>query len=101
MHDPIKVYDARWEVPEFDDAAVARLFEATLAYGRLLGVDTLTLTRDARLGCARVLEIAADTAVRLGFRTIVCPDPISTPQGYFVALEASTKFPKTMGLAIT
>ena len=51
MRDPIKVYDARWEVAEFDDAQVTRLFEATLAYGRLLGVDTVTFARDARLGC--------------------------------------------------
>jgi phosphomannomutase len=101
MHDPIKVYDARWEAPEFDDAQVTRLFEATFAYGRLLGVDTVTLTRDARLGCPRVLEIGINTALRLGFRVVACPDAISTPQGYFVALRASVLHPKTMGLAIT
>ncbi|MGD9636998.1 MAG: hypothetical protein AB7G28_09415 [Pirellulales bacterium] len=99
--DPIKVYDARWEVDDFDDAAVARLFEATLAYGRLLGVDTVTLTRDARLGCPRLLEIGINTAVRLGFRVIACGDAISTPQGYFVALRTSVRHPNTMGLAIT
>ena len=101
MRDPIKVYDARWEVDDFDDSAVERLFEATLAYGRLLGVDTVTLTRDARLGCPRVLEIGINTAVRLGFRVIACCDAISTPQGYFVALRTTAKHPKTMGLAIT
>ena len=101
MHDPIKVYDARWEVPEFDDAQVTRLFEATLAYGRLLGVDTVTLTRDARLGCPRLLELGINTALRLGFRVVACPDAISTPQGYFVALRTSVQHPKTMGLAIT
>lgn len=101
MRDPIKVYDARWEVDDFDDAAVTRLFEATLAYGRLLGVDTVTLTRDARLGCPRVLEIGINTAVRMGFRVIACGDAISTPQGYFVALRTSARHPKTMGLAIT
>lgn len=99
--DPIKVYDARWEVDDFDDAAVTRLFEATLAYGRLLGVDTVTLTRDARLGCPRLLEIGINTAVRLGFRVIACGDAISTPQGYFVALRTSARHPNTMGLAIT
>ena len=69
--DPIKVYDARWEVQEFSDDRVRRLFEATLAYGRRRGVDTVTLTRDARLGCARVLEIGIEAALRLGFRAFV------------------------------
>jgi phosphomannomutase len=101
MHDPIKVYDARWEVAEFDDAAVARLFEATLAYGRLLGVDTVTLTRDARLGGPRVMEIGARTAVRMGFRVLVCNEPISTPQAYYIALRTSARHPRTMGLAVT
>lgn len=99
--DPIKVYDARWEVDDFDDAEVTRLFEATLAYGRLLGVDTVTLTRDARLGCPRLLELGINTAVRLGFRVIACTDATSTPQGYFVALRTSARHPNTMGLAIT
>ena len=99
--DPIKVYDARWEVDDFSDAEVTRLFEATLAYGRLLGVDTVTLTRDARLGCPRLLEIGINTAVRMGFRVIACGDAISTPQGYFLALRTSARHPKTMGLAIT
>jgi phosphomannomutase len=101
MHDPIKVYDARWEVDDFDDAAVARLFEATLAYGRLLGVDTVTLTRDARLGGPRVLEIGVQTAVRLGFRVVACTDPVSTPQSYFVTLRTTARHPQTMGLAVT
>ncbi len=99
--DPIKVYDARWEVHEFDDAQVTRLFEATFAYGRLLGVDTVTLTRDARLGCARVLEIGIHTALRLGFRVFARMEPVSTPQGYFTSLYVSQKFPHTMGLGIT
>jgi phosphomannomutase len=99
--DPIKVYDARWEVKDFDDAAVTRLFEATLAYGRLIGVDTVTLSRDARLGCPRVLEIGINTAVRMGFRVIACGDAISTPQGYFLALRTSARHPQTMGLAVT
>jgi len=99
--DPIKVYDARWEVPEFDDAAVRRLFEATLAYGRLLGCDTVTLCRDARLGCGRVLELGTDVAVKQGFATYVRPEPISTPQSYFTTLHVTRERPKTMGLTIT
>jgi phosphomannomutase len=100
-HDPIKVYDARWEVDEFDNSQVARLFEATLAYGRLLGVDTVTFTRDARLGGPRVMEIGIRTARRLGFRVVACADPISTPQGYFVAMRTSVRHPNTMGLVVT
>ena len=100
-HDPIKVYDARWEVAEFDDAAVTRLFEATFAYGKLLGVDTVTLTRDARLGCPRVLEIGIATARRMGLQTFARLEPVSTPQGYFTTLWVSQKYPNTMGLGIT
>ncbi len=99
--DPIKVYDARWEVEEFNDDEVRRLFEATFAYGRLLGVDTLTLTRDARLGCARVLEFGVEAALRMGLRTFVCYEPVSTPQGYFTSLWVSQQHPRTMGLGIT
>jgi phosphomannomutase len=99
--DPIKVYDARWEIEEFNDDQVRRLFEATFAYGRLLGVDTVTLTRDARLGCARVLELGVETALRLGLRTFVRYEPVSTPQGYFTSLWVSQEHPNTMGLGIT
>ena len=99
--DPIKVYDARWEVEDFNDNEVRRLFEATFAYGRLLGVDTVTLTRDARLGCARVLELGVEAALRMGLRTFVRYEPISTPQGYFTSLWVSQQHPKTMGLGIT
>ena len=99
--DPIKVYDARWEIEEFNDDQVRRLFEATFAYGRLLGVDTVTLTRDARLGCARVLELGIETALRMGLRTFVRFEPISTPQGYFTSLWVSQQHPRTMGLGIT
>jgi len=63
--DPIKVYDARWEVTDFDDAQVTRLFEATLAYGRLIGVDTVTFTRDARLAAGHVMELGVQAALRL------------------------------------
>ena len=68
--DPIKVYDARWEVDESDDDAVRRLFEATFAYGRELNADTVTLARDGRLGAGRVLEIATETALRMGFQVL-------------------------------
>jgi phosphomannomutase len=99
--DPIKVYDARWELQEFGDDQVRRLFEATFAYGQPLNVDTVTLTRDARLGCARVLELGVETALRMGLRTFVRYEPISTPQGYFTSLWVSQQHPNTMGLGIT
>lgn len=101
MTDPIKVYDARWEVHEFNDDQVRRLFEATFAYGRLLGVDTVTLTRDARLGCARVLELGIEVALRMGLRVFARLEPISTPQGYFTTLHVSQEYPNTMGLGVT
>ena len=91
----------RWEIDDFSEAEVERLFEATLAYGRELGVDTVTFTRDARLGCAAVLEIGVQVAPRSGFRVVACTDPISTPQGYFVTLRTSARHPKTMGLVVT
>jgi phosphomannomutase len=99
--DPIKVYDARWEAHEFSDAEVSRLFEATLAYGRELGVDTVTFTRDARLAGGHVIELGVQTALRLGFRTFVRAEPISTPQSYFTTLWVSQQHPRTMGLTIT
>ena len=101
IKDPIKVYDARWEVSEFNDQEVERLFEATLGYARIIGVDTLVVTRDARLGCARVMEIGIKLAVEAGFRLFVCFDPISTPLSYFVAMQTSINFPHTMGLTVT
>ncbi|MDM8007700.1 MAG: hypothetical protein QUV05_16285 [Phycisphaerae bacterium] len=99
--DPIKVYDARWESTEFDDTAVRRLFEATFIYAGELGVDTITLARDARLGAGHVLEIAVDEACRQGLRVIACTDPMSTPQSYYLTLKVSLEHPDTMGLTIT
>ncbi|MBI2299191.1 MAG: hypothetical protein HYU66_09670 [Armatimonadetes bacterium] len=99
--DPIKVYDARWVADEFSAAEVTRLFEATLAYGRELGADTVTLTRDARLAAGHVLELAVDAALRLGFRVYLRPEPVSTPQSYFTALWVSRKHPGTLGLTVT
>ena len=100
-HDPIKVYDARWEAAEFSDAEVVRLFEAALAYGRELGVDTVTFTRDARLAAGHVLELGVDTAVRMGFGVFLRTEPISTPQSYFTTLWVTQEHPNTMGLCIT
>ncbi|MCC7490842.1 MAG: hypothetical protein IT204_00765, partial [Fimbriimonadaceae bacterium] len=99
--DPIKVYDARWEATDFDDAAVTRLFEATYAYAREEGVDTVCLTRDARLAAGHVLELACETALRLGLRVVLRPEPISTPQGYFTAHWVSRQHRQTLHLAIT
>lgn len=101
IKDPIKVYDARWEVSEFDDQEVERLFEASLGYARIIGVDTLVITRDARLGCARVMEIGIKVATEAGFRVFACFDPISTPLSYFVAMQTTLQFPQTMGLTVT
>lgn len=101
IKDPIKTYDARWEVSEFDDQEVQRLFEASLGYARIIGVDTLIITRDARLGCARVMEIGIKVATEAGFRVFACFDPISTPLSYFVAMQTFSRFPQTMGLTVT
>ncbi len=99
--DPIKVYDARWEDGEFSDSEIARLFEAAILYGRDLGVDTVTLSRDARLAAGRVMEIGIETAVKAGLETVLCTDPISTPQSYYLAAVTSERKPGTMGLTIT
>jgi len=99
--DPIKTYDARWEVSDFDDSEVLRLFEATFGYARLIKVDTFVFARDARLGCARVMEIGIEAAVRAGFRVIACFDPVSTPLSYFIAMQTAGNNPNTMGLSIT
>jgi phosphomannomutase len=99
--DPIKVYDARWETHEFTDDQIRRLFEATYLYGQHLGVDTLTLARDARLGAARVLELAIEVALKAGLRIYLRPDPISTPQSYFPTLFVSQEHQNTIGLTMT
>ncbi len=36
MKDPIKIYDARWEVHEFNDDEIKRLFKATLGQRKRL-----------------------------------------------------------------
>lgn len=99
--DPIKVYDARWQVSEFDDAQVRRLFEATFLYGQDLGITQVTLCRDARLGAARVLELGVEVARSMGLDVWLSPDPVSTPLSYYATLVASAQNPNTMGLTIT
>jgi phosphomannomutase len=99
--DPIKVYDARWEAAEFSDAEVTRLFEATMAYARELRVDTVTFARDARLAAGHVMELGVNEALRQGFRVLLTPDQISTPQSYFTTHHVTLKHPRTMGLTVT
>jgi phosphomannomutase len=99
--DPIKIYDARWEIDEFDRREVARLVEATLIYGRLLGVDTVTICRDARTGCVPLAEMAVEIALRAGFHVFLCPDPVSTPQSYFTTFHVSKIHPHALGLTFT
>jgi phosphomannomutase len=99
--DPIKIYDARWEVDDFTEAEIGRFIESVLLYGRELGVDTLTLARDARLGAGAVMERFVETAVGAGFNVYLCTDPISTPQSYFLSLWTSREHPATMGLTVT
>ena len=99
--DPIKVYDARWEEEDFSEGEVERLFEAVLLYGRELGVDTVTIARDARTGAGRVMELAVELALRAGLRVFACAEPISTPHSYFLSLAIAKDHPQTMGLTIT
>jgi phosphomannomutase len=99
--DPIKVYDARWEEEDFSEGEVERLFEAVLLYGRELGVDTVTIARDARTGAGRVMELAVELALRAGLRVFACAEPISTPHSYFLSLALAKDHPRSMGLTIT
>ncbi len=99
--DPIKVYDARWETDEFTPLEIQRFIEAVLIYAHELGVDTITVARDARLGSGSVMEMAVECAVKAGFTVFLCADPISTPQSYFLSFQVSKDRPKTMGLTIT
>lgn len=100
-HDPIKVYDARWETDEFSDKEITRFIESVYIYGRKLGVDTVTITRDARLGAGEVMEKAVNIGVISGFKVFLCTDPVSTPASYYFSLETSIRYPNTMGLTIT
>lgn len=99
--DPIKIHDACWQVQDFDDAAVRRLFEAAFLYARELAVDTVTVTRDGSTAAGGVQALAVKTGVRMGFRVFCCRDPISTPCSYFTALKISQQYPSTLGVTIT
>ncbi len=101
QRDPIKVYDARWEAAEFSDDEVRRLFEATFLYAHEVGARTIVFGRDARLAAGHVMEIGVESAVACGFRVIVNPNPISTPQSYFNTLYFSQENRGTMGLTVT
>jgi phosphomannomutase len=100
-NDPIKVYDARWEAGDFGEPEVRRLIEALLLYGLRLGVDTVTLTRDGRLGSSRVLELALEVSLRAGFNVVLCAEPVSTTHSYFLSFRTTLESPNTMGLTIT
>ena len=99
--DPIKVCDARWEINDFSNQEIMRFIEAVFIYGRQLGIDTVTIARDARLGGGSVMQIAVETALKAGFSVFLSTDPISTPQSYYLSFWASKKHTKTMGLTIT
>jgi len=99
--DPIKVHDARWQVQEFSDPAVRRLFEAAFLFAHELAVDTVTVTRDGRLAATHVQDLAIEAAVRMGLRVFSCPHPISTPCSYFTTLKVSQQYPNTMGVTVT
>jgi len=99
--DPIQIYDARWETSEFSKKEVARLLESVYIYGALLGIDTVTIAKDARLAGSSVMEQAAELALESGLNVYLCTDQISTTQSYFMAFKVSIDHPKTMGLTIT
>ncbi len=99
--DPIKTYDARWEEEEFSDKEIRRFFESLLIYAEQLDIDSLTITRDARLGAGKVMQQAIELAISAGFNVYACMDPISTPMSYYFTMETTTYHPGTMGLTIT
>ena len=99
--DPIKVYDARWETKDFAREEIGRLIEAVLIYARELGADSLTIARDARLGSGSVMELSVELALKSGFRVLLCPDPISTTQSYFMTARSAARGASPVGLAVT
>ena len=99
--DPIKVYDARWEVNDFSSEEIRRFIESVLLYGQQLGVETITISRDARSGSGSVMELALELSLKSGFTVFLCPDPISTPQSYFMTFWITKKHSRAMGLTIT
>ncbi len=98
---PIKVYDARWEIGDYSDIEIKRLFLSSCIYADKLNIDTVVISRDARLGCPGVVKIATETALNAGFTVYLCQDPVSTPQSYYNALRITEKIPGTMGWTIT
>ena len=99
--DPIQIYDARWEVSEFNRNEVHRLLEAVFIYGKYLGINTVTIAKDARLAGSSVMDQAADLALFSGLQVYICTDQISTTQSYFLAFKVSVEHPETMGITIT
>lgn len=100
-HDPIKTYDARWEIDEFSDSEIRRLFHAALTYGAEQGADLVTIANDGRTHAGHVAQIALDSALEAGFDVWYTPGPIGTPASYFTTLIATAEHPGTMGLTIT
>lgn len=98
---PLKVYDARWETGDFSRMEIEKLFRSTCIYAEKLNIDTIVISRDARLGCPEVVEIAVKTARSSGFTVYLCQDPISTPQSYYNTLRITENHPNTMGWTIT
>jgi len=98
---PLKVYDARWEVGDFSNLEIRRLFISTCIYAEKLEINTVVISRDARLGCPEVIEIAVEVARSSGFTVFLCQDPVSTPQSYYNTLRVTENHPDTMGWTIT
>jgi phosphomannomutase len=99
--DPIQIYDARWEVSEFNRDEINRLLEAVFIYGKYLGIDTVTIAKDARLAGSSVMDQTADLAMKSGLNVYICTDQISTTESYFLAFSVSVEHPETMGITIT
>ena len=98
---PIKIYDARWETGDFSLEEIENLFLSSCAYGRKIDIDTVVISRDARIGCPEVVEIAVRTAQKAGFTVYLSQDPVSTPQSYYNTLRVTENKPNTMGWTIT
>jgi len=83
--DPIKVYDARWEVPSLTMPS-ARLFEATFGYAAYWRGH-----RHADAGCAAGLRPRAGnrraSGVAHGLRVFARMEPVSTPQVFHGAVR--------------
>lgn len=90
-----------WEVSEFNRNEVHRLLEAVFIYGKCLGINTVTIAKDARLAGSSVMDQAADLALFSGLQVYICTDQISTTQSYFLAFKVSVEHPETMGITIT